>query len=70
MTQIIEVHAKLTMPEAQAFGSFLRLAGRADYAVNAKSEEAAELMMAAADKLRRALAHGVIDAYEGAEAGQ
>ena len=70
MAQIIEVHAKLTPQEARAFGAFLRLAGRADYAVNAKTEEEATLMQAAGDKLRRALAHGVIDAYEGAEAGQ
>ncbi|MCL6262142.1 hypothetical protein [Craterilacuibacter sp. RT1T] len=64
MTKIIEVNARLTPQEAQAFGSFLRLAGRADYAVNAKTEEEATLMQAAGDKLRRALAHGVIDAQK------
>lgn len=70
MGKLVEVNARLTLQEAQAFGSFLRLAGRADYAVNAKTEEDATLMQAAGDKLRRALAHGVIDAYEGAEVGQ
>lgn len=70
MAQIIEVHAKLTPQEARAFGTFLRLAGRADYAVNAKTEEEAGLMQAAGDKLRRALAHGVIDAHEFTEQGQ
>ena len=70
MAKLVEVNARLTQQEAQAFGSFLRLAGRADYAVNAKTEEEATLMQSAGDKLRRALAHGVIDAYEGAEVGQ
>ena len=62
MQNQIEVAAHLTADEARAFGQFLRLAGKADFAVNAKDEHEAALMQAAGDKLRRAIAHGLIDA--------